>query len=846
MYIPNLHTDYDQCNSLWRKLSCVSHIRQYFIVLLLISLAGSASAIGSGKPATTKIYGKVTDSKTKKGFDYVTVSVLAADRDSLITGMLSESNGDFDFDNLPFGTYRVKASYEGYSPAIKKVTLSASAPEQDLGNISMQEVAHKMGEVTVTAEKAASNLAVDKKVFNVDKDISSRGGNAMDVMQNIPGVAVDADGGITLRNNTPLIYVDGKPTTLTLDQIPSDQIDRVEVITNPSAKYEAAASGGIINVVLKRSTKPGYNGMITALAGTNAQYNGTAMINFHKKKIGASLSVNASGATNPTLGYDNRINLNANNTTASYFNQATQKSNIRRFETIHAGFDYYISNRNTLSIAENVVLGWFANTITADIMSLDSSKTETSYGRNYNYEGVTRRNYTTTLDFKHTYPKAGKEYNITIQYDRQTSVTAFFDSTNSYAPGGNILPGSAGVFKQNIPSGVESHMVSAQWDFTHPLRDSIKLEYGLRGYYKRINSFAHTSSYLDSSNTYVSDANLSSDFLTNETIDAAYFSVSQQVRKFAYQIGLRYEQDYFTGRLINTGQSFSYQYPSSASKFYESFFPSFYLSQRVDDHHLFQLNMTRKTNRPSGGQINPNLEVIDQRDYTKGNAALQPEFVNQGELNYSLTYSAIDWLSSGYARYTEHPITGITSDSAQILMATYTNGKGKFNYGWENTIKVLPVKNLSMSLDVNVFYTKIQAYLPEGNQTVLLTNSGISWTAKAIVSYKFPMGFAAQINGSYEAPKPVPQGNSLPVYFFDIAASKELGPVTINFGISDVLNSNVHGYNYDVPGEYIQSLSKRRQTRYAKLSFVYKFGKDDKPVRSKKAKKDKDNSEESD
>jgi outer membrane receptor for ferrienterochelin and colicin len=822
-----------------------SIVRTLFIVLLWSLSSSSVSGAypyTTGKQNSSRVFGKITDAKTKKSLDYVAVSVLAADKDSLLTGMLSESNGDFSFENLPYGDYRVKASYEGYGIVIRKVALTPSNPEQDMGNISMEESAHKMSEVTVVAEKAASNLSVDKKVFNIDKDISARGGNALDVMQNLPGVAVDADGGITLRNNIPLIYVDGKPTTLTLDQIPSDQIDRVEIITNPSAKYEAAASGGIVNVILKRSTKPGYDGMVTALIGTNMQYNGTAMINVHRKKIGGSLSFNASGNTNPTLGYDNRTNLNAtNNTPKSYFNQNTQKVNMRRFETIHAGLDFFISNRNKLSIAENIVIGKFSNTIGADITSLDSSKTETSYGRNYNYEGVTRNNYTTTIDFNHTYPHPGKEYNITLQYDRQTSVTSFFDSTTTYDPAtGNLLAGADGIFKQTIPSGIESHMATAQWDFSHPLRDSIKLEYGLRAYYKRTNSFANAYTYLPGFSSYVPEASLTTDFLTNEMIDAAYFSISQQIKKFAYQIGLRYEEDYFRGKLINQNQAFSYQYPSSPDKFYESFFPSFYLSQRVNDHHLFQLNATRKTNRPSPGQINPNLEVMDQKDYTKGNAGLQPEFINQGEVNYSLTYAAVDWLSSAYAKYTEHPITGITSDSFDILLATYTNGKGRFNYGWENTIKVQPVKNLNVSLDVNLFYTKIQAYLPEGNQTVLLTNSGVSWTAKAMISYKFPLGFAAQINGSYEAPKPVPQGTTNPVYFFDLSASKEFGPFTINFGISDVLNSNAHGYNYEVPNEYTQSVSKRRQTRFAKLSFVYKFGKDDKNTKPKRGKKDKD------
>jgi hypothetical protein len=814
-----------------------------FVLTLLLSLLYCCPASAGYIPTGVHVYGKLVDAKNNKPMDYCAVSIIAANSDSLIAGMLSEGDGGFSFNNISPGSYRLKATYEGYAPLLQKISVAAGKPELNLGNVGMGASEHKMAEVTVTAEKAASTLAVDKKVFNVDKDLSSRGGNALDVMQNLPGVAVDADGNVTLRNNSPLIYVDGKPTTLTLDQIPSDQIDRVEVITNPSAKYEAAASGGIIDVILKHNTKPGYNGLITLLAGTNDQYNGSAMVNVHKNKIGASLSANVNGATNTTKGYDNRINLDpATGAPMTYFDQAQQKTNKRRYENIRGGLDFYIDRHNTFSINQSIVFGWFSNVINANQTHDTVNNVETATGNNYNYEGVTRRNYTTMMDFRHTYPRRGKEYNITVQYDRQTSVTSFIDTTDTY---NYLTSGLEGTFKQTIPSGVESHMITAQWDFTHPLRDSVKLEYGVRGYYKRTNSFANTFNYLPGSNTPVEDAGLSSDFLTQETIDAAYFSVSQQVKRFSYQVGVRYEEDYFIGSLLGTGQEFSYRYPQSPSTFYESFFPSFYLSQGVDDHNLFQLNATRKTNRPSPGQINPNLEVIDQQDYTKGNAALQPEFVNQGEVNYNLTYKTVDWLSSVYARYTEHPIVGITTDSSEILLATYTNGKGKFNYGWENTFKFFPVKNLSITADLNVFYTAIQAYLPEGAQTVLLTNQGWSYVAKGIISYKFPMGFAAQVNGSYEAPKPVPQGTTVPVYYFDLAASKEFGPLTINLGISDVLNSHSNGYNYDVPDEYIQNLLKRRQTRYAKLGLTFKFGKEDKSVK-RRAKKDKETPKEDD
>ncbi len=828
----------------------MSPVRSLFftaIVLLLTFHVHEAS--GAARAAGERVYGKVIDSKTKKPVDYASVSVLAAGRDSLIAGVLTEANGDFSFENITPGSYRIKITFIGYQTYEKPFSLTSAAPDIDLGNISISTDAEKLTEVTVTGEKAAMTMTVDKKVFNVEKDISSRGGNALDVMKNIPGVSVDADGNVALRNNTPLIYIDGKPTSLTLDQIPSDEIERVEVITNASAKYEAAASGGVLNVVMKHNQKPGYNGLVSVLGGTNAQWNGTAMINIHRKKLGVLVSFNSSGTTNPTKGYNNRTTLDpATSTPLSHYDQNTLRTNKRAFETIRTGIDYYISNRNTLSLTENIVIGRNRNDIDATVRNLDATGTEVSHGNNYNYEGVRRRTSTTTLDYHHGYPKQGKEYTISLNYEFFHSLTDFLDTANTYNSSGDLLPGTAGFFKQSIPSGVRSHMVTAQWDFQHPLRDSIRLEYGLRSYYKRTTTYAYLSDYIDSLDVFRSNPQLSSHYQTDELINAAYLTVGQQVRGgFSYQVGMRFEQVYFAGKLLNKNRSFSYSYPSTPSRVYESFFPSFYLSERISEHHLVQLNGTRKTNRPRGGQIDPNIEVIDQRNYTSGNPSLQPEFINQGELNYNLTVSKFDWLTSAYLRYTEHPITGYTTrydSTGSILLATYLNGKGQLTYGWENTMKINPTRSLGINLSGNIFYTSIQTF-PDASGRAF-TNSGLSWTAKAMINYKFPLGFAAQINGSYEAPKIVPQGRTTAVYYFDISLSKEFSFVTLNLTVSDVLNSKAHGLEYVTP-EFIQSSSRRREVRYAKLGAVFKFGKDDKADRqSRKIKKDVKEKEEED
>ena len=809
------------------------------VVVLLLLLLFIAPVFGKGTKANSaRVYGKVVDFKSKKPVEYASVVLMLLGKDSLLTGALTENKGDFSLDNLPFGTYRLRISYTGYLTFEQKIIISSDNPEKDLGNLVLKEDEKTLAEVNVSADKQNLKLAVDKKVFNVDKDISSRGGNGMDVMKNIPGVAVDADGNITLRNNTPQIYVDGKPTTLTLDQIPSDQIDRVEVITNPSAKFEAESSGGILNVVLKHSALPGYNVLASALIGTNAQYNATAQFNAHVNKFGFMGSFNANGVTNNTIFFDNRTNLDpATGLPVDYFNQNLSRVNKRDFQFVRAGLDYYLSNRNTLSLSQSMVFGKFYNDINADINSLDANGSQVSYGKNYNYEGVTRNNFTTTLDFKHTYPVVGKEYSITISYNHAKEASTFLDTTNTFSPAGMLLDTSAGTWKQGIKSGQSSDMITAQWDFSHPVKHNVKLEYGLRSYYKRTTTFANVSSFVYNLGDYQPDAGLSNNYVINELVNGAYVTMSQQVRKFSYQLGVRYEASYFSGALPDKNVSFSYQYPLSAARFYQPFFPSLYLSQKFGDKHELQLNVTRKISRPGFGQLNPNVEVIDKSDYEQGNPHLQPEFGNQAELNYNLSIPKLNWLSSVYGRYTEQPITSYSSDSASILFITFINGKGRFTYGWENTMKISPVKNLDFTLDGNVFYTSIQANPAPG---VLLNNAGISWFAKAIVTYKFPLGFSAQVNGSYEAPKIVPQGKTVPVYFFDLSASKDLGIATVNFTLSDVLDSKRNGYDYATP-DFVQSLTKRRETRYAKLSVVFKFGKEDPlMLKQKKQKKEKE------
>jgi hypothetical protein len=532
--------------------------------------------------------------------EFASVALLKYNKDTAIAGQLTNGKGEFNMENLPFGAFRIRISFIGYKNYEAKVNVSPQNMEQDLGDLTLEVDQTALKEVVVADEKSTVKLEIDRKVFNVGKDISSRGGTGTDVMKNIPGVSVDADGNVTLRNNAPQVYVDGKPTTLTLDQIPADQIDRVEVITNPSAKFEASTTGGIINVVLKHNNKPGYNGIINAGLGTNTQYTGMGLLNLHEKKFGLMLTYAINSATNPTNGYTDRTNLSGGMPT-SYYHQDLDNTFKRGFQFARVGFDYYISNRNTLSIAENFVFGKFTTNEKQNFSISDSLKNELAYGDQQNDQNTSFHNYNTTIDFKHTYPKEGKEWGLSLQYNYAKGGSDYLYTTNSFLPGGFPLGVNPGL--QSNTANSKSDMYTGQWDFTDPLSKGMKLEFGFRSNYKLQYSSLFVNNFDNTSQTYVRDTALSNNYRIDDLVNAAYMTFGQQVKSFSYQLGLRFEETYYAGKLLDRNTSFSYQYPSSASKLQQALFPSVALSEKINDKHEIQLNFSRNIERPNFFQM---------------------------------------------------------------------------------------------------------------------------------------------------------------------------------------------------------------------------------------------------
>ena len=810
-----------------------------FITILFASIisfaqfgsSGMGSMKGMKDPKMGRVYGKVLDAKTKIPVEYASIQVLWFSKDSLLGGSLVKENGDFSVDGLPsFGQVRVKIKFIGYKDYLQKVFFAPPDKiELDLGDIKLETDDKLLKEVEVTAEKSNVTLGIDRRTYNVDKDLSVRGGTAADVMKNVPGVTVDADGNAQLRNQAPTIFIDGRPTTLTLQQIPADQIERIEVITNASVKFDANTTGGVLNIVMKRNAKPGYNGMMMAYAGTNDRYGGVANLNLRGGPWNVSLMYSYNQGFNDNKGYTKRSQLDTiTGNPLGYFNQNNIARMYNQFNFGKIGVDYNINNRNTISLSEMIVGGQFNTSDKQKYEGLDANKNVFLEGERLNDQGAKFRNYTSQILYKKTFPVVGKELTVDLNHNYTDANNHYLFTT--YVP--QYYGNSAGStnYQKNLGS-TRANQVVLQADYVNPISDTKKFEAGVKSYYK--NSSSENKTYNASVNldSYSRDSAMSNHYVIDDVISAAYVNyTSKTIWDIGYQAGLRFEQSYYSGKIVDKNLSFSYNYPSSSDDILKSLFPALYFSKKLKNNQEVQLNFSRKLQRPNFFQLMPFVMFADNQNRRIGNPQLKPEFKNIAEVNYNKIFTKGSYLASGYFRYEEQPITEIAYFSpipgeSNVLINTTVNGKNSIRYGLENTLKLTFFKNLDVTLNANAFYIYINGTVVAGKPDV--TTQGYAYNAKTTLAYRFPKNITLQVNGNYESPKILLLGFAKPVYSMDVSLNYMIQTKWIfNATLSDAFNTRRMGTNYTTP-YYIQDLARRRETRYFKFSVTYLFGKMD-------------------
>jgi outer membrane receptor protein involved in Fe transport len=846
--------------------------------IFLLALSASAqfpagapgARSGQTAPSIGHVFGKLVDS-TGKAISDASVAILQnrfdsaskKKKDILLKAEITKSKGEFDFGQLPvFGALKLKISAVGFKPIEKSVSFQMnpggakpsgndpsaamanmmSGMDKDLGNIVMQSEAKILAGVTVTTTTSALKLDIDKKVFNVEKNIVSAGGTAVDVMRNVPSVQVDIDGNVKLRNAAPQIYVDGRPTTLSLDQIPADAIQSVEVITNPSAKYDASGgNAGILNIVLKKNKQSGYNGNLMAGIDRRGGMNAGGNFSVRQNKFNFSAAMMVNAMRNKSTGTTNRLNYGD---TQTHVFQSNLNTTHGAFMFGRLGLDYYVTNRATISVSGIKVHGEFHPNETIDIT------TDSLFNENLKRSAYSQRTTSGSRTFNANGLQLGYIYNFPKQGEQFTADANYFSGKNSgnsmYVT--NYLSGNtvAGTQLQKILSDGNNKFVTIQTDYVNPLSSTTKIEAGLRAQLRSITN--NNDNYMGTpmSGLFKLPAG-STNYKNNDDVYAAYVSMKSSIKDFGYQVGLRAESSSYKGELTNTGQKFSNKYPVSL-------FPSVFLSQKFNNKQELQLSYTRRINRPNFFQLIPYTDYTDSLNITRGNPNLVPEFTNSVEMSYSKTFKGNNnILGSIYYKHSNNLITRYLNKDInpftgkEDIINTFINANSSYSYGAELTSVNYVNKIWDVTTNVNLYKSKINTDNINGTSQ----DAMLSWFGKINNTFKLPKSFSVQLSGEYQSKTNLPinntqggfgggggpfgqaqsssQGYIRPFWGVDLAVRKSFlknNAATVSLSFSDIFRTRKQDQHSESV-YFVQDYSRLNNPQMVRLNFSYRFGKMD-------------------
>jgi len=667
----------------------------------------------------------------------------------------------------------------------------------------------------------------------------------VDVMKNVPSLNVDIDGNVSLRNATPQIFVDGRPTTMTLDQIPADAIASVEIITNPSAKYDASGGGaGILNIVLKKNRKAGYNGNLRAGIDMRGRPNLGGDANIKQGKVNFFAAGQFGMRKSISTVTSDRTDFSSNHT--AYLAQRNKPINTGFFAFGRMGMDIFINNRNTLSVGGNIVRGQFKTNDLINIFrdTVSTSGTISDRGERTSKNTGNFRNYGATMSFKHNFAKANNEWTADLTYNQSRNDNIGDYTTQYFYPTNNP---KTPLFTERSKGGGSSSFFTVQTDYSDPITDKMKIEAGLRGAFRNFTSF--NDNYIqNSTGQYFLIPGLSNNYKFNDALYAGYLTFAHQLKKLSYQLGLRVESSSYTGNLISKNQQFKTDYPLS-------FFPSAFVTYKLDDKQDMQVNYSRKINRPNFFQLIPFIDYSDSLNLSVGNPNLVPEFTNLLELSYSNQYKPGNtFLATVYFRNTDNLITRYQYKDANpnpakpdsVIISTYVNANRSYTFGFEVTGKNKLAKWWDLTTNLNLFNSTIQA----GNLAGGETNSQFSWFAKINNNFKLPKNFSIQFSGDYTAKtlvapggggsrgmgmmfgggsQPSAQGYIKPIFGADLSIRKEFlknNAASLTLQFSDIFRTRLYA-SHSESQYFVQDNERRRDPQFVRLNFNWRFGKMD-------------------
>ncbi len=779
-----------------------------------------------------KILGTVLDRDNNKAIPGVTVLIFKTRDSSKAGGLETDKQGGFNAE-VPYGRYYIEFSLVGYgTKTISGVLVSPKLPEVTLDTIKLKQGV-TTEEIDVTAEKSIIEFTPEKKIFNVSETPLTNNGSATDVLKNVPSVSVDNDGNVSLRGSANVrILLDGRPlfddAANILESIPASSVESIELITNPSAKYEAEGETGFINVVLKKSEDFGYNGNVTVSMGDKDKYNASGSLNLKTKKFNIFGNYSFQSSRFQTSETSQRINTLS---TSEYLLDQPQNGTFKILSNlVKAGFDYKLTDKQTFSLSSTLSFrnrsrSEFTNNSTYDILNSLFAQSLTT---NNNSEKGT--NFSAVMDYVAKFKDPKQQFSMEATYthgyeDEPTNIINRYFVIN-YNP--LITPDGQQYTDQNQRQNVANF----QADYSQPLSKDSKMDFGVKSTY-RFNDRNFFSQHLDSlDNIWVIDYNLNNEFKYTEFINGLYATYSNQFGNLGIMAGIRTEITYTKTDLANDPtQNFT--------KKYIDFFPSASLSEKLDKANEFQLSYTRRLNRPRPGMLNPFREVSDPYNIRQGNPNLNPEYIDGYELSYLRYFKGALITSSVFFRQTHGLISRYRTLIDSVTSLTEPVNLSKANsYGFEFIANLQTPKWLNLNGSFTYYKTDIQG----NNIQAELSNSGYTWTTKFLASVKMWLGLELSMIYNYNSKRPIVEGFIEPMQNFDVSLKKVFfnKKLDMSMRVSDVFNSQKFQINTANTG-YSQNFTNKRESRVAYLTLTYRFGNQMDNQRKNGKKNNKDN-----
>lgn len=791
-------------------------MRKLLTIITLITLSFTSRAqISNGK-----VNGTVIDGSAKI-IESATISLLRVKDSSVAKIAVANRNGQFSFENVAEGSYVVSISAVGHSKGFSETfDISPSNHNVTLKTIELVALAKNLGGVTVTARKPLIEQKIDRTILNVDASATNVGTSAMEVLEKSPGVSVDKDGNISLKGKQGVqVYIDGRPSYLSgtdlanyLRSLSSSQLDQIEIMTNPPAKYDAAGNSGIINIKTKKTKQFGYSGSISSTysQGRYAKFNESFNFNYRKNKINFFT----------TLGYNNRKNFQELNIQRKFLESFTkeiishydQVSKMRdNGESFNAklGLDFYATKKTTLGA---VVTGFYnpgtfgnrSDVLISDPNRVLLSRTLASANNERKW-----KNFSGNLNFRHVFDSTGRELTADLDYITYNS-TNKQDMVNAYFNAGGIPTIKADTLLGNLPQDI--NIYSAKMDYLHPLKNGAKFEAGVKTSFVRTDNNA----VYDSINygVRVRDIGRSNHFIYEENVNAAYVNFSRPISKKVFgQLGLRVENTNTKGKQITTNQQFE--------RNYTQLFPTAFVQYKINDKHTLGLNYGRRIERPDYEDLNPFILFLDRYTFQQGNPNLKPQFAHNVELTH--TFKGFLNTTLNYTNTTDIINDVLEQDANKNeTVIRKQNIARQRQYGISVSAGGQVTKWWTGNVYANVFNNLFKGVVNGDNVEIGATAAQFNVSNQ----FKFAKTWSAELGGFYTT------GGADGVFrirdfgMLNMGISKQVlkGKGTIRLNVRDILytqkiRGDIRYSNIDA------SFQQRRDSRQVAVGFTYRFNK---------------------